>query len=166
MLSANGLRRFRKWVRIFCDAYVRDERVRPEEVRLTLSRSASAAPSRSLRLSTRGPLRIAPSLASSSRTAGTHAGPTSVSMTVSMSAGEIPIDTRSGCSERSTAWRRESSVVAHTNRSTHPSACETTLDGLAAPLQLRDVARDGREIALESTEEGRQLRQQRSARLE
>ena len=70
----------------------------------TLILSDSATSSRSFRLSTRGPLLMAPSFASNSSTVGTQSSLTSVSMIVLINAGEIPIETRSGCRDRSTSW--------------------------------------------------------------
>lgn len=68
------------------------------EMRLTLMRRASATSSSVLRLSSRGPLLIAPSLASSSVTAGIQSSLTSVSMMISMSFGDIVMELRRGWS--------------------------------------------------------------------
>lgn len=70
---------------------------------LTLIRSASATSSSVLRLSSRGPLLIAPSFASSSVTAGIHSSFTSVSTMMSINLGEMEMELRRGCSCRSTA---------------------------------------------------------------
>lgn len=62
----------------------------------------------------------------------------------------------------------QKSVSARPNsreETAYPSTGETTLDSLAATLELSDVARDGREVRLECCEEGRQVVEERSAGL-
>lgn len=63
---------------------------------VTLIRSASATSSSVLRLSSRGPLLIAPSFASSSVTAGIHSSLTSVSTMMSINLGEMEMELRRG----------------------------------------------------------------------
>lgn len=107
MERVKGRRRLIKCARIFCVAWNGSGRqLARRDVKsssLTFNRSASATLSRVRRPSTRAPPRIAPSLASSSVTAGIHVSSTSVSAIMRMSSGEMVIESRNGWRERSTA---------------------------------------------------------------
>mgnify|MGYP001567291501 CR=1 FL=1 len=84
---------------------VRRDGTQSAKQKRTLIRKDSAASSRVLRLSSRGPLRIAPSLASSSVTAGIQLSSTSVSTIIRTREGEMTMELRRGWRDRSTAWK-------------------------------------------------------------
>lgn len=121
----------------------------------TLMRIRSAASSSDLRVSSRGPLRMAISRASRSVIIGNQASDGSVSRTMVMISGGRAIDETSGpsklstaCARRVTKVKRRRSVIAHS------STLQPAFDQSASPLQVGNLPRDRGQVVLESRQKG------------